>query len=162
MKTLLKVFVFSISFAVLSLSYLQSCKKTPFENSQALNHNQIGEPIDQQTFLVDSNQLVNFQYIQEVQQGVTDTSHTSLSASINTAYDVANKLDEVAYKASLKAIQLNQDAKELEKLHCQYQNDIAKYKKLNTSVRLLIKQKEYQLAKLKEKNESTRYFANLE
>lgn len=136
-----KLFVFSFIFA---LSFFSCKKETPLQNNYQVAH---VEPRHMDFKVIDSSELLNFQYVQEVQLGVADTSHTSLSASIATASDVANKLDELAYKASQKMVILNAKIK--------------KYDALISQVDSLTKIKSYQLAQLKSKHHE-RYYANLE
>jgi len=56
------------------------------------------------------------QYVAETQGGVFDTSHTSLQASAITGQEVANKLDEEAYKCSLLLQKLVKKQKNIERL----------------------------------------------
>lgn len=59
---------------------------------------------------------VQLQYVAETQGGVFDTSHTSLQASAITGQEVANKLDEEAYKCSLLLQKLVKKQKTIERL----------------------------------------------
>jgi vacuolar-type H+-ATPase subunit I/STV1 len=160
MKTLLKLFVFS--FLLFSIScQSDASKRAKFDSIVVQNAEKLKDS-EPSHFVVDSNDLVNFQYIQEVQQGVADTSHTSVGAAILTAAEIGNKLDELSYKASIRGVELNQKIKTVDNKTAELDQNIKDLNKLNKMYSDLIEQRKYQLAKIKKQQDESRYFANLE
>lgn len=109
----------SFLFIVLSIFILSACNNE--KPIYTLTVNRVDSiTVAHQDSIIKSKSLADsLKYVIQFQNGVSDTSHTSLTAAYKTSQELANMIDDEAYKSSLY----------LDKLHDknqQVQNAISK------------------------------------
>ena len=116
-------------FIVLSIFILSACGGDSPKYELRVNKIDSGTIARQDSIIKSKSLADSLKYVIQYQNGVSDTSHTSLTAAYKTSQELANMIDDEAYKSSLY----------LDKLHDKNQQVQNAISKLDTRLRELDK-----------------------
>jgi len=128
-------------FIVLSILIFSAC--TNDKPIYTLSVNKIDNAtIARQDSIIKSKALADsLKYVIQFQNGVSDTSHTSLTAAYKTSQELANMIDDEAYKSSLYLEKLHDKNEQVQNAISKLDGKLRELNKIDSEVANSIKQK---------------------
>jgi hypothetical protein len=128
-------------FIVLSISIFSAC--TNDKPIYTLSVNKIDSvTVARQDSIIKSKSLADsLKYVIQFQNGVSDTSHTSLTAAYKTSQELANMIDDEAYKSSLYLEKLHDKNQQVQNAISKLDGKLRELNKIDSEVANSIKQK---------------------
>lgn len=128
-------------FIVLSIFILSACNNE--KPIYTLTVNRVDSvTIARQDSIIKSKSLADsLKYVIQFQNGVSDTSHTSLTAAYKTSQELANMIDDEAYKSSLYLDKLHDKNEQVQNAISKLDNRLRELDKINSEVATSLKRK---------------------
>ena len=128
-------------FIVLSIFILSACNND--KPIYTLTVNKIDSTtLARQDSIIKSKSLADsLKYVIQFQNGVSDTSHTSLTAAYKTSQELANMIDDEAYKSSLYLDKLHDKNEQVQNAISKLDTRLRELDKINSEVATSLKRK---------------------
>ena len=128
-------------FIVLSIFILSACNNN--KPIYTLTVNKIDSvTVARQDSIIKSKSLADsLKYVIQFQNGVSDTSHTSLTAAYKTSQELANMIDDEAYKSSLYLDKLHDKNQQVQNALSKLDTRLRELDKINSEVATSLKRK---------------------